>query len=139
MALIALAANNSGGGINKATAYEYRALTDPSFDYTAEKSLIDQAYFRAGAAEPDLDETHPNFLFLYRQYDQIRSVDLAYWWFPYPLEFRDSPHRKRLMRETGLPEYWRKHGFPPQCKPLGEDDFECVLPEAPRRTRNLVN
>ena len=30
-----------------------------------------------------------------------------------------------MMRDIGLPEYWRKHGFPPQCRPIGDDDFEC--------------
>ena len=139
-ALTALAAYNAGRGINKATAFEYRAMTDPAFDYRAEKSLIDQAYYRAGAAEPDWGPTHPDFQFIYRQYDQLRSSDNAYWWFPYPLEFRNSPHRKRMMREMGLPEYWRKHGFPPLCQPKGADDFECVPAKAPRRsTRNLVN
>jgi hypothetical protein len=49
----------------------------------------------------------------------------SYWWYPYPLEFRNSPHRKRLMRLVGMPVYWRKHGYPPQCRPLGADDFEC--------------
>ena len=124
-ALIALASNNAGRGINKVTDYEYRALTDPAFDYEAEKTLIDQAYFRAGAATPDWDDTHPDYLFHYRQYDKLHSSELAYWWFPYPLEFRSSPHRKRLMREMGLPAYWRKHGFPPLCRPIGNDDFEC--------------
>ena len=139
-ALIAMAANNAGQGTNKATAYEYRALTDPAFDYVAEKTLIDQAYFRAGAAEPDWSEAHPDFLFVYRQYDQLDDIELPYWWFPYPLEFRNSPHRKRLMRAYGLPEYWRKHGFPPHCKPVGEDDFECTLDNTQRRSsRNLVN
>jgi TolB-like protein len=138
-ALIAMAAYNAGRGINKATAYEYRALTDPTFDYQAERSLIRQAYVRAGATEPEWDETHSGYLFLYRQYDKIQRVDNAFWWFPYPLEFRDSPHRKRIMRESGLLEYWRGHGFPPQCKPVGDDDFECILPETPRATRNLVN
>ena len=139
-ALIAMAANNAAGGINKATAYEYRALTDPAFDYRAEKTLVDQSYFRAGAAEPDWNETHPDFLFVYRQYDQLRSAELPYWWFPYPLEFRNSPYRKRLMREYGLLEYWRKHGFPPQCEPVGEDDFECTLDNTRlRSSRNLVN
>ena len=70
-ALIAIAANNAGRGINTATAYEYQALAGPAFDYEAEKSLIDQAY----------------------------------WWYPYPLEFRNSPHRKWLIREMGPPEY----------------------------------
>jgi tetratricopeptide (TPR) repeat protein len=139
-ALIALAANNAARGTNKATAYAYQAITDPTFDYEAEKTLVDQAYFRAGAAEPDWDPTHPDYLFIYRQYDQLHDSELSYWWFPYPLEFRNSPHRKRLMREVGLPEYWRKHGFPPQCKPVGKDDFECTLDNTRRRSaRSLVN
>ena len=139
-ALVALAAHNAGQGINKATEYEYRALTDPTFDYQAEKSLIEQTYYRAGDTVPVWEPTHPNYQFLYRQYDQLQSSDLPYWWFPYPLEFRNSPHRKRIMREIGLPDYWRKHGFPSQCKPVGDDDFECVFAEAPRRlTRSLVN
>ena len=124
-ALIALAASNATRGINKATEYEYRAMTDPSFDFQAEKTLINQAYFPAGAAEPVFGLAHPDVLFLYRQYDQLQSSELAYWWYPYPLEFRNSPHRKRLMREFGMPVYWRKHGYPPQCRPLGADDFEC--------------
>jgi tetratricopeptide (TPR) repeat protein len=124
-ALISIAADHAARGINKATAYEYRAHTDPAFDYEAEKTLVDQAYFRAGAAEPEWDPRYPDYLFIYRQYDQLSNSELPYWWFPYPLEFRNSPHRERLMREIGLPEYWRKHGFPPQCRPIGDDDFEC--------------
>ena len=133
-ALIAMAASNAARGVNNATNYEYRALTDPAFDYEAEKTLIEQAHIPAGETEPNFDLRHPNFLFIYRQYDQIQRIDLPYYWFPYPLEFRDSPHRKRLIRELGLPEYWRKHGFPPQCKPVGEDDFECTLPDTRHRS-----
>ncbi|MCJ7592244.1 MAG: hypothetical protein MUO51_12905 [Woeseiaceae bacterium] len=124
-ALIALAANNAGKGINNATAYEYRAMTDPAFDYLAEKTLIEQAYIRAGEAKPVFGPANNDYLFNYRQYDQLHGSELPYWWFPYPQEFRNSPHRKRLMRLTGMPEYWRKHGFPPQCRPQGADDFEC--------------
>jgi TolB-like protein len=139
-ALIALAAANAATGINNATAYEYRALSDPAFDYEAEKTLIEQAYVRAGEVEPEFGPANPVYLFTYRQYDQISRTDLPYWWFPYPLDFRNSPHRKRLMRDIGLPEYWREHGFPPQCKPVGKDDFECAPVEAASRpARNQVN
>jgi len=124
-ALIAIAAANAASGINKATAFEYRAMTDPAFDYQAEKSLIDQAYIPAGETEPVIGPTYPDYLLRYRRYDEMQSSELAYWWFPYPLEFRNSPHRKRMMRLTGLPDYWQKHGFPPQCRPLAADDFEC--------------
>jgi len=34
-------------------------------------------------------------------------------------------HFKRLATGLKAPQYWRKHGFPPQCRPLGDDDFEC--------------
>ena len=33
--------------------------------------------------------------------------------------------RKKMLRDLGLVDYWRKYGFPQQCKPVGEDDFEC--------------
>jgi adenylate cyclase len=124
-ALLALAALNQGAGTNNATQYEYRALTDPTFDYAAEKTLVDQAYFPAGEAQPLWGPAQSDFLFLYRQYEQIHTADSQYWWFPYPDEFRNSPQRKRLIREQGLPDYWRKHGFPARCRPVGESDFEC--------------
>jgi TolB-like protein/Flp pilus assembly protein TadD len=124
-ALVALAANNAASGINRATSFEYRAMTDPAFDYEADKTLIDQAYVPPGESEPVIGLTLPDYLLRYRRYDEMQNSELAYWWYPYPLEFRNSSHRKRLMIVTGLPEYWRKHGFPPQCRPQGADDFEC--------------
>jgi hypothetical protein len=29
------------------------------------------------------------------------------------------------MLTSGVHDYWTAHGFPPLCKPLGEEDFEC--------------
>ena len=85
-ALASLAANNAARGTNKATDYEYRALTDPAFDYEAEKMLIEQAYFPAGESEPELSPNHPDFLFVYRRYDKLAVADLPYWWFPFHME-----------------------------------------------------
>ncbi len=39
--------------------------------------------------------------------------------------YRQSAQFKNAMRKSGIIDYWRKHGFPPQCKPVGNDDFEC--------------
>jgi hypothetical protein len=39
--------------------------------------------------------------------------------------YRRSPEFKQHMRASGVVDYWRKHGFPPQCKPVGKDDFKC--------------
>jgi hypothetical protein len=40
-------------------------------------------------------------------------------------ELKRRPHRREAMIHARLPEYWRAHGFPPQCRPVGADDFAC--------------
>jgi len=39
--------------------------------------------------------------------------------------FRQSPAFKQFVRGHGILEYWKQVGFPPQCRPLGGDDFHC--------------
>lgn len=43
----------------------------------------------------------------------------------YSPAFWQSPERKQVIVALGLPEYWREHGFPPRCRPVGNDDFHC--------------
>ena len=45
-------------------------------------------------------------------------------WHPDAAIYRQSQAFKNLAMETLLP-YWREHGFPPQCRDLGDGDFEC--------------
>ena len=42
-----------------------------------------------------------------------------------PPGLRNSPGFKRKLEASGALAYWRKHGFPPQCRPVGEQDFTC--------------
>ncbi|MCK7592722.1 tetratricopeptide repeat protein [Pseudomarimonas salicorniae] len=60
--------------------------------------------------------------------DGLTSTDIEHW-DPGLEGLRGSPAFKHLMRRLGAVDYWRTHGFPPQCRPLGEDDFSCE--EAP--------
>ena len=46
-------------------------------------------------------------------------------WERLPTSFRNSPAFKRALERLGVPAYWRKHGFPPQCRRVGATDFEC--------------
>ncbi|MCH7893501.1 MAG: hypothetical protein IH907_03185 [Proteobacteria bacterium] len=46
-------------------------------------------------------------------------------WLPEFAKFRQSPQFKKAVREFDMPAFWRSHGFPPQCRPIGDDDFEC--------------
>jgi hypothetical protein len=39
--------------------------------------------------------------------------------------FRTSEYVVPFMNKTGVPAYWREKGFPPNCRPLDEKDFEC--------------
>ena len=62
-------------------------------------------------------------------YDRITpGKNLNYFssiWLPEFAKFRQSPHFKRAVSEFDMPAFWRSHGFPPQCRPIGDDDFEC--------------
>jgi hypothetical protein len=31
-----------------------------------------------------------------------------------------------ILERLDVPAYWREHGYLPQCRPLGADDYECV-------------
>lgn len=105
--------------------FEYRLATDDSYrldDYNAD---------RRAATQRILGEDAP--------FEEITLEYMAeFWshsdflWNPYqPIlrrpELRDEyiQVHKRKVLETGIHDYWRKYGFPPQCRPLGDDDFEC--------------
>jgi len=46
-------------------------------------------------------------------------------WERFPPGFRNSPGFKLRLERNGATAYWREHGFPPQCRPVGEQDFSC--------------
>lgn len=104
--------------------HEYRALTDPTYDFDTERAEI-EATHKAVTGEA-LDWSSSWKPFIYKNYAELKpDPTWSFWWAPYPVDFKLSPHRKRLMQEIGLHEYWRAHGFPPQCRAVGDDDFEC--------------
>ena len=74
-----------------------------------------------------LDQT--NIVLTYRAYDKItvETFDNDYedLWLPNFAHFRQSADFKRLAKDLGLTDYWVEHGFPEQCREVGEDDFEC--------------
>ncbi len=72
--------------------------------------------------------THFNLWF--GDYDQVADVEdslqaVIVAWDRYPVSFRNSPQMKRRLVNEGVVAYWRKHGFPPVCRPVGASDFTC--------------
>jgi adenylate cyclase len=57
-------------------------------------------------------------------YDLLPDISMLIWG-PDHAGYRRSLQFKHLIRESGALDYWRAHGYPPQCRPLGEDDFSC--------------
>jgi hypothetical protein len=100
----------------------FRALTDPTFsdrDRRDAVALVNRAKSSA--------EFVPIALLILKAYDDIVLVDddPPVWWTRDDAAWLRSQGRKHAMQHWHLPEYWRKHGFPPQCKPNGDSDFEC--------------
>lgn len=66
-------------------------------------------------------------------YKNITAENTRFWetivWLWNRPDFMQSPHRYQLMQEQGFVDYWRVHGFPPQCRqidPLPDGrDFGC--------------
>ena len=100
-----------------------RALENPGGDHSeglAKALRWLQQDDRVGASEM--------LFFSFRAWDRLVHDDgvLNHWiWSPLHPDFRQSEDFKRIVRALGLDGYWRARGFPPQCRPAGETDFEC--------------
>ena len=102
----------------------YRALTDPTFsDHDRQDALavVDK--------ERRMQTFATSAVWMLRAYDRIgertQYPEPPIWWAREDPAWLASESRKQAMRRWHLPEYWRKHGLPPQCKAVGTADFEC--------------
>jgi adenylate cyclase len=46
-------------------------------------------------------------------------------WSPSLAKVRQTQRFKTLVRDVGLVDYWRAHGWPDLCRPQGDTDFAC--------------
>jgi TolB-like protein len=54
----------------------------------------------------------------------LSSDSLVHWEPGYP-RFRSSPAFKAVVERLDIADYWRDHGYPPQCRAVGKQDFSC--------------
>ncbi len=104
---------------------QLNAMSDRSFEFEAVQKSIEAPY--EASTGKALDWTAEEYYaFYFKNYAAIIEYpDSPFWWYPYPEDFKQSPHRKRMIRDFGIYAYWQEHGFPPQCRAVGDDDFEC--------------
>ena len=57
--------------------------------------------------------------------DPDNNTDQLVAWERFPPAFRGSAAFKRTLANLGVDEYWREHGYPPQCHAAGDKDFAC--------------
>jgi hypothetical protein len=99
---------------------QYEAIHGNSYDAADPASFVFKKYadFSYDAADPAS--------FVFKKYaDLTANLTHSLWWNRMDSEFLESPHRKRLIREAGIYDFWKSQGFPPQCRAIGDDDFEC--------------
>jgi len=52
-------------------------------------------------------------------------IDQIIAWERDPPGWRNAPQMKAKLVKLGAVDYWREHGFPPQCRAVGASDFTC--------------
>jgi len=107
----------------------YQAFTDPGFDHAERLKLFELRRDNSIAAT-GIDRSNSTdratILVAFRDFDRAFMP-------PYGLSFStlsffegiSKAQKRRVIVATGLPAFWREQGFPPQCRAVGEDDFEC--------------
>ena len=73
----------------------------------------------------------PTLYLSFRAYDELAANPVAAiyaMWHPDGVEFRTTPQFKSIIHELGIFKYWQARGYPPHCKPVGDDNFECGRP-----------
>ncbi len=105
------------------------ALSQPGQDGTDSAAIVQQ-YSRDYAGSGNAAAVMAHLYLWLGDFDSVGELDLSQTgelvaWDRTPPEFRNSPGFKRLLERSGVVAYWREHGFPPQCRAVGANDFSC--------------
>jgi len=99
-----------------------QAAESPGADHSAGIAKLDQ-WLKQQGTDPKwrIDEW-----IALGAYDRVEPViDIFQIWLPSSSQFRKSVYFKPLVNQIGLHRFWREYEFPPRCRPIGEEDFEC--------------
>ena len=111
---------------------DYRFLTQPGYSVEQYRADLRRRYAMEFPGEVPPDLVGLSALPEPAAEAADDELPLIILWSPYwpglqRSELREAAlaNRDRWIRAAGLHDYWRKHGFPPQCRPAGDDGFSC--------------
>jgi TolB-like protein len=106
-----------------------RAIENPDADNSSGLARLKDWQRQTSSVE--MDPLAGPMLLSFRAYDELAASPWGATyalWHPDGDEFRTTPQFKSVIRRLRIDEYWQARGYPPQCKPVGDDDFECGRP-----------
>jgi TolB-like protein len=103
----------------------YKALRNPQGDH---RQLL-RSLTLFVEANPDRNVLALQLVLAYLDdsLQDLRSQDLENLviWNQAHVHKRQTDRFRNHIRRTGILAYWQQYGFPPQCRAIGEGDFEC--------------
>lgn len=118
-----LLADRATGGTNAPIGGWIRALENSG--NISPKDLNDyQKWLETHA----VNENSPvSFFLAFKDYTALSmlTTDADYHWSPEAKDWRQTQGFKDMAKKGGFLDYWKKVEWPPQCRDLGGDDFEC--------------
>jgi adenylate cyclase len=99
----------------------YAAHLDPDGDYA---ELVADAIKHRPPVQTYVGQTITELILVPLGYKAITGLWSPNWGDSFR-RFRETEAFKQIIRNAGVLAYWREHRFPPQCRPVGADDFAC--------------
>jgi TolB-like protein len=100
------------------------AIENPQQDQSARIAV-----FQRWADEQNISICFMNGLFVSLKldhcYESLADGGVTMIWHADAAYFRNTAAFKEIINKN-LMSYWREHGFPSQCRDLGDGDFECI-------------
>lgn len=118
-----LLANLALGGSEAPMDAWIRAIENP--DKISPKDL--DAYKKWAVNHRMFEDSPFSFMLVFKDYDNLPiAIGISdYHWDPFSKEWHQTEGFRRFVEELGILGYWREVGFPPQCRAIAEDGFEC--------------
>jgi tetratricopeptide (TPR) repeat protein len=99
----------------------YAAHLDPDGDYA---ELVADAIKHRPPVQTYVGQTITELILVPLGYKAITGLWSPNWGDSFR-RFRQTEAFKQIIRNAGVLAYWREHRFPPLCRPVGDDNFEC--------------